>query len=580
MKSLNLNKFLYILGFFLFSHPLFGEEGVDIWEKKNNTIDNSVIDSTQKTDKANSKIIFQNTEKVSKIDLIEASNETEKKKELYGIFDPAENNLNLNIWIGTDGNEIKNTISRINKIKLSKTAENFFTDIIMTYAYSPKKNISEEEFLDLKIGWLIKNEKDELIEEFLNKNGNFPNKKKVIQYLVDKNIAKADLNKACKKVDFINKEIKDSYLEKFKIYCLIFKNKRNEAQLVFDILKEQNLSDSFFNNKINFLLGLTKETEKKINDKNLLNFYLSSVTVKNFNYEPNDKTDKFIWEYLNAANLITVNDIEDNRKIKNLELAANNNSLNKEKIFEIYKKKQFDLNTLINAEEVFQSLEALESRALIYQKFLLSDSPRKKIEMLVLLKDLFKKDNLSNIFTIFMSERLKEINTTDIPDSYRNVVEENIVSEEDLKLGKIKYNDKILHKSRVVRYYTEPETPLKKVQKDLENVYKKIRRNKNYFFSVKDLVLVESLSMDGVKIPKEIKYKKISKKYSVPQNLIKLQEDNEIGLLALKFVEILGEDEVYDLDPETIYFITNILNRAKLIKFRNKIITVALPSRG
>ena len=580
MKSLNLNKFLYILGFFLFSHPLFGEEGVDIWEKKNNSIDNSVIDSTQKTDKANSKIIFQNTEKVSKIDLIEASNETEKKKELYGIFDPAENNLNLNIWTGTDGNEIKNTISRINKIKLSKTAENFFTDIIMTYAYSPKKNISEEEFLDLKIGWLIKNEKDELIEEFLNKNGNFPNKKKVIQYLVDKNIAKADLNKACKKVDFINKEIKDSYLEKFKIYCLIFKNKRNEAQLVFDILKEQNLSDSFFNNKINFLLGLTKETEKKINDKNLLNFYLSSVTVKNFNYEPNDKTDKFIWEYLNAANLITVNDIEDNRKIKNLELAANNNSLNKEKIFEIYKKKQFDLNTLINAEEVFQSLEALESRALIYQKFLLSDSPRKKIEMLVLLKDLFKKDNLSNIFTIFMSERLKEINTTDIPDSYRNVVEENIVSEEDLKLGKIKYNDKILHKSRVVRYYTEPETPVKKVQKDLENVYKKIRRNKNYFFSVKDLVLVESLSMDGVKIPKEIKYKKISKKYSVPQNLIKLQEDNEIGLLALKFVEILGEDEVYDLDPETIYFITNILNRAKLIKFRNKIITVALPSRG
>ncbi len=580
MKSLNLNKFLYILVFFLSSQPLLGEEGVDIWEKKIETTDNSVIDSAQKKDKANSKIIFQNTEKVSKIDLIEASNETEEKKELYGIFDPAENNLNLNIWSSTDGNEIKNTISRINKIKLSKTAENFFTDIIMTYAYTPKNNISEEEFLDLKIGWLIKNEKDELIEEFLNKNGNFPNKKKVIQYLVDKNIAKADLNKACKKVDFINKEIKDSYLEKFKIYCLIFKNKRNEAQLVFDILKEQNLSDSFFNNKINFLLGLSKETETKINDKNLLNFYLSSVTVKNFNYEPNDKTDKFIWEYLNAANLITVNDIEDSEKIKNLELAANNNSLNKEKIFEIYRKKKFDLNTLINAEEVFQSLEALESRALIYQKFLLSDSPTKKIEMLVLLKDLFKKDNLSNIFTIFMSERLKEINTADIPDSYKNIVEENIVSEEELKLGKIKYNDKILHKSRVVKYYTEPETPVKKVQKDLENIYKKIRRNKNYFFSVKDLVLVESLLMDGVKIPKEIKYKKISEKYSVPENLLKLQEDNKIGLLALKFVEILGEDEVYDLDPETIYFITNILNRAKLIKFRNKIITVALPSRG
>ena len=48
MKSLNLNKFLYILFFFLSSHPLLGEEGVDIWEKKNETTDNSVIDSTQK----------------------------------------------------------------------------------------------------------------------------------------------------------------------------------------------------------------------------------------------------------------------------------------------------------------------------------------------------------------------------------------------------------------------------------------------------------------------------------------------------------------------------------------------------
>ena len=135
MKSLNLNKFLYILIFFLFSNPLFGEEGVDIWEKKNDAIENSDIDSAQKINQNDKKIIFQNTEKVSKIDLIKASSETEEKKELYGIFDPAENNLNLNIWSRTDGNEIKNTLSRINKIKLSKTAENFFTDIIIKYNF-------------------------------------------------------------------------------------------------------------------------------------------------------------------------------------------------------------------------------------------------------------------------------------------------------------------------------------------------------------------------------------------------------------------------------------------------------------
>ena len=174
----------------------------------------------------------------------------------------------------------------------------------MTYAYAPK-NISENEFLDLKISWLIKNKKDDLLEKFLNKNENFANKKKIIQYLVDKNIAKANLKDGCKKAEFISKEIKDSYLEKFKIYCLIFNDKKNEAQLVFDILKEQNLSDKFFNEKINFLLGIEEKPNDKIKDDNLLNFYLSSITVTNFKYEPK-KTNKFIWEYLNSANLVKV----------------------------------------------------------------------------------------------------------------------------------------------------------------------------------------------------------------------------------------------------------------------------------
>ena len=64
-----------------------------------------------------------------------------------------------------------------------------------------------------------------------------------------------------------------------------------------------------------------------------LNFYLSSITVENFKYEPNKKTNKFIWEYLDAANLISIEDVEDKDKIKNLEIAANENTFDKEKNF-------------------------------------------------------------------------------------------------------------------------------------------------------------------------------------------------------------------------------------------------------
>ena len=47
----------------------------------------------------------------------------------------------------------------------------------------------------------------------------------------------------------------------------------------------------------------------------------------------------------------------------------------------------------------------------------------------------------------------------------------------------------------------------------------------------------------------------------------------------LKMVEIVGEDKIEDLDPETIYFLNNILNQLNLKKIRNHILSEALPVR-
>ena len=69
--------------------------------------------------------------------------------------------------------------------------------------------------------------------------------------------------------------------------------------------------------------------------------------------------------------MLEVKDFENSEKIKNLEIAANNNTVDKLKIFNIYKKIPFDLNTLINAEGVYKSLDGVNSRALIFQKYLL-----------------------------------------------------------------------------------------------------------------------------------------------------------------------------------------------------------------
>ena len=48
----------------------------------------------------------------------------------------------------------------------------------------------------------------------------------------------------------------------------------------------------------------------------------------------------------------------------------------------------------------------------------------------------------------------------------------------------------------------------------------------------------------------------------------------------LKIVEIIGEDNIRDLDPETLYFLNKILNDLNLKKIRNTILSEALPAKA
>ena len=64
--------------------------------------------------------------------------------------------------------------------------------------------------------------KKTIIKNIFRKKPGLSFSKKVIKYLVDKSIANADIKKACEDMNFLSKDIKNSPLEKFKIYCLMF----------------------------------------------------------------------------------------------------------------------------------------------------------------------------------------------------------------------------------------------------------------------------------------------------------------------------------------------------------------------
>ena len=136
-----------------------------------------------------------------------------------------------------------------------------------------------------------------------------------------------------------------------------------------------------------------------------------------------------------------------------------------------------------------------------------------------------------------------------------------------------------MHRSKVIKHFLDENQKISRTEKDFKLIYKKIKRNKKYFISIKDIVVLDSLAADGISLPEDLDYSTLSSELTVPNNLYNLASQNQIGLVMLKIVEIIGEDNISDLDPETIYFLNKILNELNLKKIRNNILSEALPAR-
>ena len=568
ISSSHLSKLIYFTFLICILHVNLDscKAAVDIWEKKNQDKEQNNQNDIEEEIKIESPILSDGENKTV-IQVDENQIETNAQS-IIGIFDPEENNFNLDMWSQTDGEDIKKTLKRINKLKLSELSENLLFQVLFTNAYPPKANLSSDEFLKIKINWLINKGRIKDLETLLKNNPEVGQNAQAIRFLINEYLSSGNIKSACNKIDFMDKKVQNNYLEKFSIYCLVNNDRKEEAQLVFDLLKERGFKDKFFEDKINFLIGATQATNQKILDDNLLNFYFSHITSNNFQYKPSEKTNKYIWRYLSSANLIETKDFENEEVVTTFE---------KDEIFKIYLKMSFNFNQLSNAQEIYKSLPNYKARALIYQSILLSDNVEKKINLIFLLKNLFEKDKLSNIFTQELSDILKSLDPNEIPERYTDLVKDNLNKNSTLK---VKFDNTILHRSKVIKHFLENNEKLSRgLKKDFKAVYKKIKKNKKYFISIKDIVVLESLKADGVSLPKDLNYTALSSQLTDPKNLQDLASQNQIGLVMLKIVEIIGEDNISDLDPETIYFLNRILNELNLKKIRNNILSEALPIR-
>ncbi len=577
ISLLHLNKLKSLLFFLVFLCIGFAqaeEDAIDLWDDNETKINESEKNGVEKNTSIESPILSEDVNKVAI--KIEEDKIKSKGQSVIGIFDPEDNNFNLDMWSRSDGADIKKILTRINKLNLSKLSEDLLFQVLFTNAYAPKVNLTSEEFLKIKINWLIKKERINDLEILLKNNLEVGHNPKAIKFLINEYLSLAQIKSACNITNFVSQEVKNFYLDKFKIYCLIHSDRKDEAQLIFELLKEKGFNEKFFEDKINFLLGITETTTQKILDDSLLNFYLSHVTSNNFEYEPTEKTDKYIWQYLSSTNLIQVDSLEDESVISTYEQAAAQNSFKNSEIFKIYLKVNFNFNQLVNVQELYKNLPNYKARALIYQSILLTDNIEKKINLAFLLKDVFNKDKLLNIYEDELSNILESIDPNKVPENYVDLVNQNY--NKNLS-SKIKFDNSILHRSKVIRHFLENDKKIARTEKDFKTVYKKIKKNKKYFISIKDIVVLESLVADGISLPNDLDYNELSSQLTIPNNLQDLASQNQIGLVMLKVVEIIGEDNIRDLDPETLYFLNRILNDLNLKKIRNNILSEVLPIR-
>jgi len=581
LKLLNKKNLSIIIVSLLLPFSTIAEEKpVDIWniDKQETEATSEENISVEKTKEISQSSIYKMQSDKNKNSIKLDEDLTSKTIKIAGLYDPQDYGLSISMWSNSDGSKLKKLFKKIDKYNLSKDASEILNISLLTNAYYPNQNITDNEFLKFKTNWLIKDSNLELIEEYLIKNQITNLHPELMRYMVDDYLSKSDVKKSCEIFSKIKEPLENEYLSKFNIYCLINYGKNEEAQLILDLKKELGFEDEYFENKINYLFGYIDETNKEVSENSILDFHLAHRTNPEFTFEPKKDTPKLIWKYLSTSNLLyRIQDLEitDIDKISTIEKATHDKNYSEEELFEFYKRFQFNINQLLNTKESYKSLSSIEGKALVYQRLLLTEEPKLKLELMKILKDIFESEGIGNAFDLELEKFLKKIDETDVPSNFTTFYNQHIKNDEIIN-KKIKYNNKILHQSKLVNYFNG-DYAKSKIEEDLNKFLKKIKKDKKYFLSKKDIIFIEALKSDGIEISKKYENLYEINKSEMPIDIQKMIDNKEIGAALLRIIEVIGPEKIEDIDDDTVYFIINTLNQLNADLIRNKLLLKVLP---
>ena len=160
LKLLNKKNLSIIIFSLLLPFSTIAEEKpVDIWNIDNDeseTISEENLSVEKKEEISQNSIYEMQSEK--KENSIKLDQDlTSKTIKIAGLYDPQDYGLSINMWSNSDGLTLKKLFDNIDKYDLSKDASEILNISLLTNAYYPNQNITNQEFLKFKTKWLIKN---------------------------------------------------------------------------------------------------------------------------------------------------------------------------------------------------------------------------------------------------------------------------------------------------------------------------------------------------------------------------------------------------------------------------------------
>jgi len=552
-------KFFTLLLLSLFAFPLNAEQK-DIWKKskelkiENKNTENNKINENKNSENSDlPKTIFDKEKLNLSVNQINQSNTINDDEVIFGLYEPEDIKITLNFWSGIDqllyqrisknllDIERKSFVELSEKILFTKTNINVFED-------------KGSKHLELIVDWLIKNKKMELIDQVIDQNKMINRNTKFLVFLFNHYLSLGQIDKACSYTKLMLADLQSVDLEKYKIFCLIYNKKNNQAQSQLELTRETASLEPFFLKTINFMIGIS-EKKGDPNFKNVFNSHLTLVTHKdlevNFeNFSQNKELRNYFFKSGLANKLLDKkmeNSSDQNKESLNnlvifLERSVNENLYQHEKILDIYKKYKFSFAQLFEVDEAVKNLKRPESHAILYQAMLLANDPERKLKILNEFKDKLTLNGLEKVVSPVYFSELDKIYKTKPTLINEDLVAQLSIFKRNQNQNNENFNNTYFYSSEIKKLLNKKidKKEKKRILQILNDFDKKIKDNQ-YKLNNKDIAFINILHRDKIDLPNSLSKTVYEKKIYIPNEIFNSLEKKINDEALLKTLNFIGQ---------------------------------------